>query len=298
MSIEERMSLIAHETRKRSVRSVKRLVRPVWMRRLLRRNLDSTEPIVGVDGPVVSLTTFGPRFETVFYTIESIGCGELKPSRLILWVEHPLMARDLPPALLRLTKRGLEVRATEDIGPHKKYFPYVMSEVSPERPLVTADDDVLYPHDWLSGLARSSAAFPEAIHCYRAHAVAFAADGQLAPYRQWPACRTDQPSHLNFSTGVSGVLFPVAMQGALRDAADGFLACCPRADDIWLKATAWRARIPVRQVTRFGRTFFEIPGTRAHGLAKSNVEGGSNDQQLLRTFTPAELEALRGLCPS
>lgn len=287
------MAVALHEIRRRSVRGVKRLVRPVWMWRLLQRNLQSTEAVVGGDGPVVSLTTFEPRFETVFYTIESIGCGELKPSRLILWVAHSLMEKELPPTLVRLMKRGLEVCATDDIGPHKKYFPQVMSDAAPTLPLVTADDDVLYPRNWLVGLARAAAAQPDAIHCYRAHVIAFTADGKPAPYQEWPACLSDQPSHLHFSTGVSGVLFPVTMQRALREAGDGFLACCPRADDIWLNAMAWRTRIPVRQVTQFGRTFFEIPGTRAHGLAKSNVEGGSNDQQLLRTFTGEELGALR-----
>jgi hypothetical protein len=287
------LALALHELQRRIVRGTKRIVRPLWMWRLRRHNLHSAEAVVGPGGPVVSLTTFEPRFEAVFYTIESIGRGQLKPSRLVLWVAHPLAAQELPATLARLVKRGLEVRAADDTGPHKKYFPLVMSEESPTRALVTADDDVLYPRDWLAGLVQSAAEFPDAIHCYRGHVMAFAADGRPAPYKSWPACRSNVPSHLNFSTGVSGVLFPVKMQLALRKAADGFLACCPRADDIWLKATAWRTGVPVRQVRPFGRTFFEIPGTRKHGLAKSNVEGGSNDQQILRTFTPEELEALR-----
>ena len=35
---------------------------------------------------MVSLTTYEPRWHNVHYTIESIGCGRLRPSRLVLWI--------------------------------------------------------------------------------------------------------------------------------------------------------------------------------------------------------------------
>lgn len=284
---------LANELRRRSLRGVKRLVRPLWMQRLATGNAESRAPVTG-DGPVVSITTYEPRWRLVFYTLESIAAGDLRPSRLMLWVAPSVLSLGMPLELERLTSRGLEIRICEDVGPHKKYFPAVLEGSAPQG-LVTADDDVLYPADWLARLAAAARARPRHIHAHRAHVVAFAADGAFLPYAQWPACRSTAPSALHFSTGVGGVWYPPTMQDALRAAGDGFRAVCPKADDIWLNATAWRAGIAVCQVAPFHPLLFEIPGTRAHGLAKHNVETGGNDRQLAATYGDAERAQLRAL---
>ena len=66
---------LRHELQRRSLRGVKRLLRPRWMRRLEERNRDSGEPLLASEGPVVSLTTYEPRWHSVHYTIESIADG-------------------------------------------------------------------------------------------------------------------------------------------------------------------------------------------------------------------------------
>lgn len=283
-----------HEVQRRGLRSVKRLIRPLWMRRLDARMRDPGAPLLAADGPVVSLTTYGARWETVHYTIESIGAGRQRPSRLLLWVDAALLAAGLPEALQRQVARGLEVRGCEDVGPHTKYYPFIL-ESDGTRDLVTADDDVLYPRGWLAGLVAASREQPGLIHGYRAHRMAFEPDGRFLRYRDWPACRCTQPSRLNFITGVAGALYPPAMQRALREAADGFRACCPRADDIWLNAVAWRAGIAVRQTVVFSPLLFELPGTRTQGLARENVQSGGNDRQLELTYTAQERAQLHAL---
>ena len=92
---------------------------------------------------MVSLTTYEPRWHNVHYTIESIGCGRLRPSRLVLWIAPSVLQAGTPETLRRLSARGLEIRTCDDLGPHKKYYPQVM-EGAAQRDLVTADDDVLY----------------------------------------------------------------------------------------------------------------------------------------------------------
>lgn len=283
-----------HELQRRSLRGLKRALRPLWMQRLARRNERSREPLVAPGGPVVSLTTFEPRWHSVHYTIETIGAGRLRPSRLLLWVTPSLLAGGVPETLRRLADRGLEIRACEDLGPHKKYFPLVL-EGPTALDLVTADDDVLYRGDWLASLAAAAALRPGYVHANRAHVMSFDADGRFLPYAQWPACRSTAPSALHFCTGVAGVLYPPAMQDALRRAGDGFRASCPRADDIWLNAVAFRAGIEVCQTRVFAPLLFEVPGTRAHGLARGNVQGGGNDRQLEATYTADERARLHAL---
>jgi hypothetical protein len=287
-------AIVAHELQRRSLRGLKRALRPLWMHRLMQRNRDSRESLLSPQGPVVSLTTFEPRWQTVHYTIESIGAGQLRPSRLVLWVTPTLLAGGLPAALQRLVVRGLQILPCEDFGPHKKYFPLVREGPSLQH-LVTADDDVLYRRDWLASLVEAAARRPGLIHAHRAHVISFDASGNFLPYAQWPACRSTAPSALHLSTGVGGVLFPPPMQDALRRAGDGFRACCPRADDIWLHAVAMRAGIAVCQTRVFSPLLFEVPGTRAHGLARGNVQGGGNDAQLLATYTAEERARLFAL---
>jgi hypothetical protein len=160
---------------------------------------------------------------------------------------------------------------------------------------VTADDDILYREDWLQMLAAEAAERPGLIHAHRVEVISFDADGGFLPYAQWPPCHSTAPSPLNFLTGVGGVLYPPAMQEALRQAGEGFRERCARADDIWLNAVAWRSGLQVRQIRLFSPLLFEVPGTRAHGLARHNVQGGGNDYQLQATYTPEERARLHAL---
>lgn len=105
--------------------------------------------ITQADGPVVSLTTYGRRARTAYLAIESIARGDVRPSRLILWIDEESLLNSPPKTILRLQKRGLEVKGCKNYRPHKKYYPFVESQESFNLPLVTADDDILYPRYWL-----------------------------------------------------------------------------------------------------------------------------------------------------
>lgn len=276
----------------RARRVLRRAVQPRILRALSLRNIVSNEPVVGADGPVVSLTTYGPRWDCVFYAIESVGAGSLKPSRIVLWVDRSLHCNGLPDSLQRLVSRGLEVRGTNDLRSHTKYLPYVCSQPL-DQPLVTIDDDVLYPQHWLQDLLLGWRRAPHAITCFRAHRIGLDHAGNFTPYRDWLPCKSVRPSALNFFTGVSGVLYPPAAQEALKRGGDEFLNCCPRADDVWLNLVALRNDIPARQVLPVPQEFYSVPGTKNSGLANTNVWGGGNDMQLAASYRDADRLALQ-----
>ena len=255
-------------------------------------SIESNAPVVAAGGPVVSLTSYGPRIKTVHLTIESIARGLERPARLILWLDDRDALANLPRPLRRLQQRGLEILPTDNFGPHKKYFPYVRSEDT-SVPLVTADDDVLYPEWWLAGLAAAYRANPGAVHCYRAHVAKVEPDGaRFRPYADWSPCTSMSPSHLNFSTGCSGVLFPPAVLSALKEAGSGFMGRCDFADDIWLKLHALRSGCPVAQITDVPVRFLGLLRTQGVGLFKSNLFGGGNDRALAATFDTPDLRRL------
>jgi hypothetical protein len=239
---------------------------------------------------VVSLTSFGRRARTVGFTIESIAQGRLRPSRLLLWLDEAELLQNPGPLLTRLKKRGVELLSTENLGPHKKYYPFVASQPTFDQPLVTADDDVLYPVDWLEQLALKYRRDPQSVHCYRARVVGLAGS-RFAPYATWAECSSDAPSHRHFSIGMAGVLFPPHVLSALRRSGDSFRDSCPRTDDIWLNLHAQRVGAKVRQVRETPEYFMLLPGTQKVGLLHANVESG-NDLALTRVYAPEDLARL------
>lgn len=258
------------------------------------RNRFSHRSVVSPEGiSVVSLTSFGTRLERVYLTIESIGAGRRRPRRLILWVDDDQILADLPKQLARLKNRGLEVLPTDDLGPHKKYFPYVSSaELS--SPLVTADDDVYYSRGWLETLEEAHRMHPEDVVALRARWVEFE-DSEIAPYNSWPRAPIAKTSPRVFPTGVGGVLYPLAVQRALRDGGNAFLNCAPRADDVWLHVTTIRIGAAARQEAPPNR--IQIVPVRASGesgLWESNVVKSGNDIQVMATYTERDLSLLRG----
>lgn len=270
-------------------------VRYQLLRYLEKMNRSSETSVVAPGGPIVSLTTFEPRWARVFYTLESIGAGTLKPSRLVLWVAPSVLRLGIPEQLIRLQRRGLEIRTCEDVGPHKKYFPLVNSLDGPE-PFVTCDDDVLYPVDWLQRLVFASEVHPGCVVAHRARTVQLDSSGVISPYERWPHVASDEPSFLNFAIGIGGVFYPSVMAEALSEAGEGFRLTCPRADDVWLKVISLRAGVSVSQVSGSFLFLIDVPGMRSSGLAKINVLGGGNDEQIAATFEKKDLECLKGAC--
>jgi hypothetical protein len=264
-----------------------------WLKkcRLSLRNRWSNESLLDPSGPVISMTTHPSRRNLVSHAIESIARGTRKPSSLHLWITDEKFCLHLPPALLRLKARGLEIHFTENLGPHTKYYPYVKGESEFDRPLVTADDDIMYPRDWLQKLIAGYEADPAAIHCFRAHRIRMNG-AQLAPYNSWHHCEDTVPSHLNFLTGVSGVIYPPGYLNYLKRQGDAFRQCCPHADDIWLTIVALRGGFKVAQLENRRRYFATIPHSQKKRLYDLNVIMGGNQIQLMKTLSEVDLSAL------
>jgi hypothetical protein len=268
-----------------------RCVADAWFLFLINRV--SSSVVSGNIGPVVSLTTYGARLDGAYLTIESIARGSMKPSRIILWLDDKFRASDLPHSLARLQQRGLEIRFTKDYGPHTKYYPYLLQEMSGDIPLVTADDDILYPRRWLEKLWNAYEADPTVIHCHRARLINVDAAGNLANYASWELCKSTTASYCHFGTGVSGVIYPAAVLEALRAAGDTFLEVCPKADDVWLHVQALRAGFKVRQISSRAAHFPVLEMTQATSLQMQNHIGGRNDVQIRATYNEADLTLIR-----
>lgn len=231
--------------------------------------------------PIITLTSYPARIRYVADTVKSLQ-AQTVPAKIILWLgesEFPGRERDLPPDLLVLQKEGLEIRYTKDIGSYTKLIPALRA--FPDRVLITVDDDILYPQDWLQNLLFAYAENPEMIHAARCHQI-LRAGKKVAPYQKWNyEANKLTPSFNNFMTGVGGVLYPphCLHQDVLNE--DLFLSLAPKADDIWFWAMAVLNNVKINLIAKPYNRLKMVPGSQEQGtLWKENVIGGGNDVQL------------------
>ena len=252
-----------------------------------RRNAGSHERVTGDAPVVVNLTTYGSRIQTVFYPLETIGAGRIRPMRLILWLDDQDLIDHLPPEIERLVARGLEVLPTENWGPHKKQYSYSVAEPDADLPLVAADDDALYDSDWLEGLLAAHRRDPDAIVAYRAHQIVLE-NGEIAPYDHWQTRTTAATSYAAVAVGVAGILFPVSYQAAMREDGERFVSEAPSSNDLWIHLLGLRHGIRIGQVRPLVRHFDTIPGTQTATLTQRNVGRGVYDEVIATVYGDEE----------
>lgn len=247
----------------------------------------SSRPATGDVDAVVSLTTYGPRFRKVHLAIESIARGSVRPRKLVLWIDDPELYAHPTPSLSRLMARGLEIRTCDDFGPHKKYFPALELVTSGEvSRLVTADDDTLYPRDWLRELDELARRHPSDVICHRAR-IAQVHESGFEPWDTWPHCDSAEPSVRHFAIGDAGVSYPTPVAEELASRGLAFAERAPRADDVWLHAASISAGAQVRQVRDSPAVPVGVPGTQVVALRDQNVTERLNDRQIQATYSPA-----------
>lgn len=244
---------------------------------------------------IVSLTTYGKRLHDVAFAIESIMQQSLKANRIILWLDETLQNRKLPEALVKQQERGLEIAFCKDIGPYKKLIPALRH--IPEAAVITIDDDAIYDFDLLERLVFQHLSNPADICCFRFHRMTFSENGSLLPYMQWERqCADIRPSHLNFATGVGGVLYPPHSLDEEVLNEDVFLNICRTADDVWLKAMAIRKGTRIRPVfarNPDGDEFILNESVQDIGLLNQNMKGEMlNDRQIKAVFTKYDIMSI------
>lgn len=244
----------------------------------------------------VSLTSTSRRIRHVAAVVRSLLEQDAPAARVVLWLSREpfLMDRGVAPADLPADLRGLEgsrfeIRWTANIGPYRKLVPALQAYGGT---IVTADDDTLYPRDWLRGLLAMQAQTPGAVCCYRARRMLADCRGGFAPYWRWPRLHSQTPRADCLPIGKDGVLYP---PGALHpDVTDArrFLALAPTADDIWFKAMALRAGTPARSAPeRAAFPLAHMPSGVAGLFARFNLFG--NDRALERVLAAYALAPLR-----
>ena len=231
---------------------------------------------------IVSLTTHGNRLYETCLTIESVMQGTVKPDSIVLWWDEK-DNRELPITLQKQVKRGLQVLRTRDIGSYEKLLPAL--KMFPNANIVTVDDDIFYPHDFLECLLASHSKSPHSIVANTIMKMSYNNEGIPAGIREWPYLNeapADTPTDLFFE-GFGGVFYPA---GCLPEEVFNekvFSNLCPTADDIWFNAMARLAHTPIQICSRSTYDFIAAVNSSCQTNSLSYINNGIdhlNDRQL------------------
>jgi hypothetical protein len=238
---------------------------------------------------IASLTSTHARLDRVHLTIETLLRQAFQPHRIILWLADDLAGEKLPRPLQRQQSRGLEISFRRELRSFTKLI-HTLRE-HPSAIIVTADDDVFYPRQWLEQLHESHRLNPAFIHCHRAHLMRETASGAVAPYLDWNllARSCTGPSLWLFPTGVGGVLYPPGVLHREIFNEELFLKLCPTADDVWFKAMSLLTNVPVVKASAATGNYPTVPGTQRESLHSHNWEGRNYDQQIQAVFEHYDL---------
>ena len=143
--------------------------------------------------------------------------------------------KDLPKELLKLCQHGLTIRWCTDYRSYKKLVPCI--DEYPNEVIITADDDVYYPQNWLYELIKAYADDPRYIYCHRATKVQYSSTSSfevvVGGRERYPV-----PSFLSKLTGVGGVLYPPHSLSPDVSNPELFKNIAPTNDDLWFWAMA------------------------------------------------------------
>ena len=245
-----------------------------------------TPPIAATPPVDVSLTAIAARLDRLPEVLDSLLAQDYAPRRVHLYLSHEPHLLDagvpaLPPALAAMQAHAggrLEVRFVPNTGPYRKLLPYLRAAGGRSRLVATADDDTLYPPDWLSGLVAGWRAC-RCVVGYRGHRIRIEA-GAPAPYRSWMQARTGpNPGRLLLPIGKEGVLYDTAFfPDAVLDT-EAALRIAPTADDLWFRWHLALNRIPVFLIDGAGAGPGAGPEAPASGdslFLRYNMAGGND----------------------
>lgn len=184
---------------------------------------------------ILSLTSFPERMDDVKYCLYSLLNQSFKPDKVILWLaydEFPNKEEDIPQSVLNLKENGLTIKWCENYRSYKKLIPTLKEY--PNSCIVTADDDLYYPKDWLQNLYEDHINYPNNIISTRCREVQLDDYNNFKKYNQWKvATAGTDSSFLNFPTNGAGTLFPPHSLNEKVTDDKLFRKLCPNTDDIW-----------------------------------------------------------------
>lgn len=243
-------------------------------------NLYCDKPII------VSLTSYGLRVNEVYLAIESLMQQTMRPNRIILWLSNDFnKPQRIPNILYKQVERGLEIKFCDDIYSYKKLIP-ALREFA-DSVIITADDDTIYPIDFVELLLKAYLNNPSHIYCNYGYQMSVSKTKEPESYDKWVKHIAKGSSLYNLPTGVDGILYPPGCfyEDVLNE--ELFLELCPYADDLWFKCMSMLRGVEVEVISRLNnprKEFVYIDSAASISLSRINRDKKLNDVQARKLF--------------
>jgi glycosyltransferase involved in cell wall biosynthesis len=253
----------------------------------------------------VSLTSIKSREQQLRLTLESL----IKQDSVIPYLVHIYLSRD--PHLLdegyqavpvwpelnsKAYQKKVRFHFVRNTGPYRKLLPLLSEMVAAnnDSPIVTCDDDTIYPSYWLRNIIEEHNICC-GIVAFRGHTMTLE-EGKLSKYNNWLEQPKAKLSLLNLATGKDGILYrPSLLDRGVLDV-EAALRLAPTTDDLWFKVHSLLVFCPVR-ILSDGNSNFWAPDNKADpsvSLWKKFNEKGGNDDTLRALFQ--NIRQTRGIC--
>lgn len=233
---------------------------------------------------IVSLTTYSKRIYSVYLTIESLFRQTIKPNKIILWLAEDEY-KNIPCLLKILQDKGLEIRFCKDIKSYKKLIPTLKKY--PNDIIITVDDDIIYPIDFIENLYKEYLDDQNCIYYYIGHKIKIE-NNKIMPYSSWAFdYQGEEKTYLTLPTGVGGVLYPPNIFSPEVFNEELFIKLAPNADDLWFKAMTLKNGIKCKKIKineEFYKKFIQIKSGQDIALYLKNLVQNENDRQLKNIF--------------
>lgn len=194
----------------------------------------------------VSCTTTSKRLEYLYYMVKSIERQTLRPACMVINVSRApyLMDEGLSEIPSWLEQNWIRINWVENTGSYRKLLPLI-NEVEDEDLVITADDDILYPRDWLQQLVNASKKYPKSIVSARSRYIRKGIGGRFLGYYYWQICNYRKESFWLLPTTGGGAVF--RRQFFDLDILNNpvFLDLAPTSDDLWFRACSMLKNVPV-----------------------------------------------------
>ena len=214
----------------------------------------------------ISLTTIADRLNTLDQVLERLIYQNLPADRIILnlslepyMLDFGIKFEQLPPQTRKWVVAGkVEIYYVRNTGPYRKIVPTLERFGKEDCLIANADDDVLYPPEWLEVLVDTAQTY-QCVAAYRCRLMEGSGE-KLKPYAAWPLLVF--PSTLKqreiddlhplmrlFPTGRDGVIYH---SKHFRDvqALHALQSLAPGQDDITLKFVMMLAGVPAIMAPR------------------------------------------------
>jgi hypothetical protein len=234
----------------------------------LHNRSDNTLPLI------VSFTSIPSRFHVIHFTVRSVLNGTHQPEKIVLWLNDAHRGK-LPESLEKMEGRRFEIRYASEDSPHLKLMRSLLA--FPDKTIVTCDDDLIYPDNWLQSLHQDHLKYPHDIIAHECRTIAYNENQTVLPYRYWYREGKKGVSYdALLPLGFGGVLYPVGCFHKDVCDTEKYLKSTPKADDLWFKAMSYLNGTKSRRTTSPCNKAVPILNSQSISLRSYNINQDGN----------------------